>query len=126
MSEKVKLPRGVAGAIETIRKSNMSEHGLYDIDWLESDIDDNDQIRIAKDSICIYIESSTDQFDPKHPLINYYKALVNGYEVEETPEEKVRYWYENPDIHNYNPNSWKMGIKVTLDALGIKIEGVNT
>ncbi|NRF01228.1 hypothetical protein HRF55_10530 [Bacillus subtilis] len=64
-------------------------------------------------------------------------ALVNGYEVEKTPEEKVREYYEKTertrderqsagDIEGKRFHGGVMnGICNTLDLLGIKIEGVN-
>ncbi|MGO4897543.1 hypothetical protein ACG2QI_23025 [Bacillus sp. GM2] len=51
-------------------------------------------------------------------------ALINGYEVEKTPEEKVREFYES---HGGSPSAEerKAAIRETLYKLGIKIEGVN-
>jgi len=51
-------------------------------------------------------------------------ALINGYEVEKTPEEKVREYYES---YGGSPSAmeWKEAVQDTLDLLGIKIEGVN-
>ncbi|MEK3817478.1 hypothetical protein [Bacillus sp. FSL K6-1284] len=51
-------------------------------------------------------------------------ALINGYEVEKTPEEKVREYYES---HGGSPSAEerKAAIRETLYKLGIKIEGVN-
>lgn len=114
--EKVKLPRAVAKAIEHYSKPTLAytKYGVLD---------------------CIVGESTDVALNARKALIENYdegmcwdvlmNAIVNGYEVEVTAEDKVRDLYDNPDIHNYNPISWKMGIKVTLDALGIKIEGVN-
>ena len=52
-------------------------------------------------------------------------ALINGYEVEKTPEEKVREFYES---HGGSPSAEerKAAIRETLYKLGIKIEGVNS
>ncbi|ARC72391.1 MULTISPECIES: hypothetical protein [Bacillus] len=52
-------------------------------------------------------------------------ALINGYEVEKTPEEKVREYYES---HGGSPSAEerKAAIRETLYKLGIKIEGVNS
>ncbi|QII48106.1 DUF1642 domain-containing protein [Bacillus paralicheniformis] len=51
-------------------------------------------------------------------------ALINGYEVEKTLEEKVREYYES---HGGSPSAEerKAAIRETLCKLGIKIEGVN-
>lgn len=65
------------------------------------------------------------------------QALVNGYTVEKSPEEKVREYYDrcrnNATIADYNGrscqaeylNAQSIGASITLDILGIKIEGVN-
>lgn len=53
------------------------------------------------------------------------RALYIGYEVEETPEDKVMELYKNPDLHELNPNSYRIGIRDALNALNIKIDGVN-
>ncbi|ARV43483.1 hypothetical protein BCV50_00035 [Bacillus subtilis] len=64
-------------------------------------------------------------------------ALVNGYEVEKTPEEKVREYFEGVrnsrderylagDIEGKRFHGGALiGIYNTLELLGIKIEGVN-
>ncbi|MFV4878890.1 hypothetical protein [Bacillus velezensis] len=60
-------------------------------------------------------------------------ALVNGYEVEKTPGEKVREFYESfntgfgtfhSETH-FRYEEYQRVIKSTLNFLGIKIEGVN-
>ncbi|MCI4129410.1 hypothetical protein [Bacillus haynesii] len=57
-------------------------------------------------------------------LMTLAAALINGYEVEKTPEEKVREFYES---HGGSPSAMerKAAIRETLYKLGIKIEGVN-
>jgi hypothetical protein len=60
----------------------------------------------------------------------FIDALYYGWEVEQTPEEKVREYYERskPVGHHceMQPGDFKvMAIKHTLNLLGIKIEGVN-
>jgi p-aminobenzoyl-glutamate transporter AbgT len=58
------------------------------------------------------------------------KALIIGYEVEETPEDKIKAQYEAPK-HFYDKDNdtltstYRKGIKFALDTLNIKIEGVN-
>jgi hypothetical protein len=51
------------------------------------------------------------------------KALVNGYEVEETPEDKVRAHFKR--LLESGKHNEANVIHVTLDYLGIKISGVN-
>ncbi|WP_342417158.1 hypothetical protein NST83_07475 [Paenibacillus sp. FSL R10-2782] len=61
---------------------------------------------------------------------NLIGALVFGYEVEKTPEEKLLYMYENPLIRYAATNSlttaaYKQGIADALNAVGKVIEGIN-
>ncbi|MGQ5176985.1 hypothetical protein ACSQ7W_11850 [Bacillus halotolerans] len=70
-------------------------------------------------------------------LLTLAAALVNGYEVKKTPEEKVREYYEKTertrderqsagDIEGKRFHGGALvGICTTLELLGIKIEGVN-
>lgn len=81
----------------------------------------------------------TDRFSPLNDLdtVTLAAALINGYEVEKTPEEKVREYYEEAqrrckarsetgDIEGLWYNAGRgYGVVDTLDILGIKIEGVN-
>lgn len=67
----------------------------------------------------------------------YFQALVNGYTVEKTPEDKVREYYdrcrEKRDQAEMDDRSFAaehldgqaIGASITLDILGIKISGVN-
>jgi DNA integrity scanning protein DisA with diadenylate cyclase activity len=65
----------------------------------------------------------------EHDFDELMEALICGYEVEKTPEEKVRDQYQA--IRNRYPNVTKFdegilsGMTDTLYLLGIKIEGVN-
>lgn len=68
------------------------------------------------------------------PLDTFIRALYIGYEVELSPEEKVREMYckaadEEKDLYNHPQASWwrsrRRAIFDTVNALGIKIEGVN-
>ncbi|KND05332.1 MULTISPECIES: hypothetical protein [Bacillus] len=60
-------------------------------------------------------------------------ALINGYEVEKTPEEKVREFYDSfecdsriyPSETYHRCEMSRRVIERTLDCLGMKIEGVN-
>ena len=77
-----------------------------------------------------YIESELDLFDSSCACLydlgftDFLAALINGYEVEKTPEEKVREYYES---YGGSPSAMerKEAVQDTLDLLGIKIEGVN-
>lgn len=73
----------------------------------------------------------------KLDLLTLAAALVNGYEVEATPEDRVREYYEwlkrsRDERHLAGDVEGKrfkagllQGVLNTLDYLGIKIEGVN-
>jgi hypothetical protein len=61
------------------------------------------------------------------PFMTLANALINGYEIEASPEEKIENWYRS--LGHY-PNGHyvegvKEGIKKTLDILNIKLKGVN-
>ncbi|MDF4197359.1 hypothetical protein [Bacillus subtilis] len=66
-------------------------------------------------------------------ILTLAAALVNGYEVEKTPEEKVREFYEsfNTGFGTFHSEThfrfeeYQRVIKSTLNFLGVKIEGVN-
>lgn len=78
----------------------------------------------------------TDRFSPLNDLdtVTIAAALINGYEVEKTPEEKVREYYDEL-CDKFDHACWssdeleygckKQAVRETLDKLGIKIEGVN-
>lgn len=58
------------------------------------------------------------------------EALVNGYEVERTPHEELREYYESLNTTGWPSDAYvdsgrRNGIKETLRILGIKVEGVN-
>jgi hypothetical protein len=56
---------------------------------------------------------------------NIMQALVNGYEVEQTPEDEVLEMYARLDFSYEPEKSIGKAIVRTLDILNIKIEGVN-
>lgn len=66
-------------------------------------------------------------------ILTLAAALVNGYEVEKTPEEKVRDFYASfegdphmyPEETHFRYKEYQRVIKSTLNFLGIEIEGVN-
>jgi|GEM_PF-2673191 len=62
------------------------------------------------------------------------KALYNGYEIEQTPEDKlleVYKKYESAGLQEWHPISRErhhlicQGIKLAVDTLGLKIKGIN-
>ena len=57
-------------------------------------------------------------------------ALINGYEIELTPEEKVAEYFSSIKVHyekyRFDRDSAKLtAVKDILAILGIKIEGIN-
>ncbi|MEC1648233.1 hypothetical protein [Bacillus halotolerans] len=64
----------------------------------------------------------------KLDLMTLAAALVNGYEVEKTPEEKVREYFEKLWTCCCGTDEIEIAEETiinTLNLLGIKIEGVN-
>jgi hypothetical protein len=113
MSEKVVLTKKVADALESARKRG-----------------DEEVIEVIFDSENSYVSEETkilNGFD----RMGIVHALMNGYEVEETPEDQVRGHYENLDmkdlrgVASYVVTGERRGIRKTLDLLGIIIAGVN-
>jgi len=112
------LPKEVAEAIESFRSRDISNE---DIIKNALGLFDN-----YNEVIYLY---TVDHFD------EFITALVNGYEVEQTPEEKVREYYEglkssedSLEIAGHDGSQFRQGwqsVEKTLDLLGIKIEGVN-
>ncbi|MDI3411819.1 hypothetical protein QKW52_22595 [Bacillus sonorensis] len=79
-----------------------------------------------------YIDNELDLFDLG--FTDFLAALINGYEVEKTPEEKVREYYEElirdkrvafDYEEQLSYENMSHAVRETLNLLGIKIEGVN-
>lgn len=106
-ANKVTLPRDVAEAIERYlnefdKERLLKAHGDSG-EWVDDD-------RQALNKI---------------DLMTLASALVNGYEVEKSPEERVLKFYLEGDVPYQWMSEKRRIIKTTLDLLGIKIEGVN-
>lgn len=117
--EKVTVPRKVADAIEKllagIGGNKFSKYGII------AKLDDVGEVAAFPELRIIreyYDEIEWDS--PRHPHA-LMQALVNGYKVEKTPEEKVRELYRSGETTAHEAKA----IKSTLNILGIKIEGVN-
>lgn len=115
MSEKVKLPREVGEAIShfftTTNRIDFPVQAIMKVAM-------EDVRYISSPDHCDAIKEYVKSYDNLKVLLS---ALVNGYEVEETPEEKIKKYYEN---HAMKYDS-AMAIRHVLDILNIKIEGVN-
>lgn len=124
-SNKVTLPRDVAEALELLTQK-YGELAAYDLAQIHSRIHELEFFKVI---------FSYARYNPKE----YFSALVNGYNIEQTEEEiesrrkeRVRSYYrEMKRIANagiYGTARAKHvteGIERTLDMLEIKIEGVN-
>lgn len=122
MSDKVKLPKEIAGVIEEFKKTYIEGYNWMILSAITRDPDE--KISHYESILRNFAKGSEKNF------IKILQALVNGYEVEQTPEDKVREIFKNPDpFHNGIGElsaSYRDGIRDTLDTLNIKIEGVNT
>jgi uncharacterized protein (UPF0297 family) len=119
MTDKVKLPREVAEALDSLREKGYSNFTILSYVINEKYIAHLPEIT----TIVKAYERDDFSFDK---LLN---ALVNGYEIEKSPEEKVREYYESLDKRPLCSEAYgwheAKAIKKTLDLLGIKIPGVN-
>ncbi|MGG1659526.1 hypothetical protein [Brevibacillus sp. NRS-1366] len=118
--EKVKLPKEVAESIDYIwgKCDRGSIKHLVLTNWSHLDQAFTKQKGILQD------------YALENPM-EYMKALVEGHEVEQTPEEKLTLTYldyeqeyyktRNPAYYNYC-----QAIKMTLDILKLKVHGINT
>lgn len=115
MTKKVTLPREVAEAIEMY---------LTEFDK-----------RALLHTFC---DPKTKGWTPRYSVFHnvnldtLMSALVNGFEIEQSPEEKVREYYEaNEQMEDWigqDGHDARLTLDVieqTLDLLGIKIEGIN-
>ncbi|QOS98950.1 hypothetical protein JNUCC42_21520 [Brevibacterium sp. JNUCC-42] len=126
--EKVKLPKEIGSAIEELRKTGWSEECIVNaIEFIDFE---HKPIRPtgAPSTIANWLSE-----DIKRLLI-LASAVVNGYELEHTPEEKlsdIYKKYENYALQAWNPVVMErnhlicQGIKIAVDELGFKIEGIN-
>lgn len=127
--EKVTLPREVAEAIEKARSKSWAEADLMDItNFIDESYQPSDgPYRPIGEYISdVYLEEN---------LPKYMSALVNGYNVEKSPEEKLRNIFEEYRANYRSTEDWErdnayaegvlFGIEETLELLDITIEGIN-
>ncbi|MGD7007587.1 DUF1642 domain-containing protein [Metabacillus sp. 84] len=124
MSEKVVLPKEVAEAIEKVwsmsDNATLSKH-LYLNNWTQ----------LYKDKRPVEDVVKLEEYAEEKP-IEYMTALVNGYTVEQTPEERLLEWYQGYKSDK-GLSAWAAGrrdgiitgIPVALNILGITIPGIN-
>jgi predicted mannosyl-3-phosphoglycerate phosphatase (HAD superfamily) len=124
MTDKVKLPREVAEAIEKIREKGGRNYAIIRAAIKLSEASAEE--KVISDWV---IKNFQDNLDA---LII---ALVNGYEIEKSPEDKVREYYEGlietktdslNDPYTRELAAYEASAVVkTLNLLDIKIPGVN-
>ena len=106
MSKKlVSLPRNVAEEIESLKNVNVVNEFLLNRQYL---------VDIEADYILDWLGEKR--------IINsyiYYRAITEGYEIEEKPEDKIKRMY---DMYKTDHQET---IRDVLETLNIKIEGVN-
>lgn len=115
---KVKLPKEVAEAIDYIRSDGQSNEDI---------------VCYALGTANGTIPTVLRELVKRRRFDDLLKALVNGYEVEETPEDKVRELCEEYAVIGcMNDRQLELSkvaigaVKATLNVLNISIEGVNT
>jgi hypothetical protein len=114
--EKVRLPKKVAIAMKNFQ-NQFGKLEMYVIqNYVGSEISQGDAATI------VYWMSKSDE-----NYLAYYAALVNGYEVEQTPEDRVRDlfdYFDQPDVA-FSGKDVQNKIARMFCFLNIKIEGVN-
>lgn len=123
MSEKVKLPKNVAEAIERVWQAVQDDIGtkhmrLTNWNFLKDEVEGHQVLEYDWKTLMGYAET--------YPL-EYMQALVNGYEIELTPEEKVREYYQIQKcavVNGHDFDNPSTAIRYVLGCLNIKIDGV--
>lgn len=111
--EKVTVSKEVAEAIEDVRQ-------YYSKAEIIANIYNGRQGAIYGTNMPTLIEYA------KHNGIEtLMRALVIGYQVEQTPEERVREFYESFNAEIMEHVYARTAIRSTLALLGITIEGIN-
>lgn len=126
MSEKVKLPKKVANAMDALdlKTEDSAKWAFFNISTLE------------KEHLEPYAITIKNYFHPHY--FSLAQAMINGYEAELTPEEKllekIQEWRRLRDEHGdasqviaydrYGHYLWSA--HAIFDILGIKVEGVNS
>src|SRR5690606_42097638 len=115
MTKKVTLPKEVAEAVEKLRRLDHGNKGIIDAAY--GQMTGSNSYKVQR-----YSEESRENFD------NLVRALYNGYDVEQTPEDKLLAYY-NTEQKRFSPKyktyfgGVQHGIRKTLNILGITIEG---
>ena len=111
MSGKVKVSRDVANFIESC-KSNGTFYWEDELLYGHASFMNGSDVAVREDAKCLN----------KYSTFELAQILVLGYEVEETPEEKLLNFYNRKLGEN---DCMCDGIYETLQCLGIQIKGIN-
>lgn len=131
MTKKVSLPRDVAEAIEKLREYGWEQANLLNAGEFIN-IDRPTLAEIGGEHVGFPIaEWLSKDFHANYP--NYVSALVNGYEIEQSPEDKLREYYaelkgtydSSSGLESYRVDGMLQSVETTLRILGIQIEGIN-
>lgn len=131
MTKKVTLPRDVAEAIEKLREYGWEQANLLNAGEFIN-IDRPTLAEIGGEHVGFPIaEWLSKDFHANYS--NYVSALVNGYEIEQSPEDKLREYYaelkgtydSSSGLESYRVDGMLQSVETTLDILGIQIEGIN-
>ena len=124
MTEKIKVSQGIANAIDRYVTRNIKNYELS----LESAMED---LIVCHPNID-WEDYLDGEFKELENITTYdlMRVLVLGYEVEKTPEDKVREIYSTYNVSDdispaYSSCDIADVIIDVLDGLDIKIEGVN-
>lgn len=111
MSERVRLRRDVAEAL-----NELYEKGRTNKEIIEDFLHEDDVISVQASVIKEHMMFDT-----------FLQVLVNGYEVEQTPEDRIRWAICNAgDLAPLDSDTaYVQGIKCALEVYGIRIKGVN-
>jgi hypothetical protein len=119
------LPREVANAIESLRNEGRDNYSIIRIIF-----------GTPKSQLETDIQSFAYEISDKKNVDLLMSALINGYEVEQSPEDKLREYYADIiDIQErykgIDTTAWAccneklVSVRRTLNILGIKIDGIN-
>ena len=122
MTEKIKVSQGIANAIDRYITRNIKNYELS----LESSVED---LIVCHPNID-WEDYLDGEFRELENITTYDLMRVLGYEVEKTPEDKVREIYSTYNVSDdiypaYSSCDIADVIIAVLDGLDIKIEGVN-
>ncbi len=125
MAEKVVLPKEVAESLKAFVDVGFSKWQIVNVVDEPGDytrIIEKDRLHDQSRTLKTYMISGNSE-----ALLS---ALVNGYEVEQSPEDKLREYYDNlQEAHNIrcldSYGHTLVGVTETLRILGITIEGIN-